>query len=45
MIVEFRAHACRYYVDRDGHPSGEQYLFKLALLPLRKLYGATRAAW
>jgi integrase len=44
VISAFWAHARTYYVSPDGTPSGELENFRLALRPLRRLYGPTPAA-
>ena len=33
----------KYYVDKEGNPSERQYHIRIALRPLRKLYGSTCA--
>ena len=44
VIAAFWRHAQTYYVDGAGKPSLELENFRLALRPLRRLYGATPAA-
>lgn len=44
MIHAFREHAKTYYVNGDGTPSGEFENYRLALRPLRRLYGSLLAA-
>jgi hypothetical protein len=44
VILEFWAHAKRYYANPDGSIGGEAENFRHALKPLRHLYGQTLAA-
>jgi integrase len=43
LLVAFRTHAEVHYRKPDGSPSGELENLKLALRPLRRLYGQTPA--
>src|SRR5687768_11723982 len=44
VIAEFWAHAKRYYAGSGGVRASEADNFRVALIPLRRLYGATVAA-
>lgn len=44
IVLAFWKHAQAYYVDSNGKPTGEAENYKLALRPLRRLYGAEPAA-
>ena len=44
VIAAYWRHTQRYYVGRDGKPTGEADTIRLALKPLKDLYGETRAA-
>jgi integrase len=44
IVLAFWTHAQSYYKLPDGSPSSELDAFKMALRPLRKLYGDTPAA-
>lgn len=44
VIAEFWAHAKAYYGSPNGSQTGELENFRVALIPLRRLYGATLAA-
>ncbi|HET6249495.1 MAG TPA: site-specific integrase [Tepidisphaeraceae bacterium] len=44
VAAAFCSHADAHYVHPDGTPTGEAHNFKLAMRPLRRLYGATPAA-
>ncbi len=43
LIVRYWSHAQRRYV-KNGKPTSEQHLFKMALAPVRELYGPTPVA-
>jgi integrase len=44
LMAAYWEHAQRYYRDRDGNPTGELNGIRLALRPLKELYGHTPAA-
>lgn len=44
LIDRFWQHACQYYRKPGGQPTGEAEVFKLALRPLRQLYGCSQAS-
>ena len=44
LIATFWRHVESYYVKSDGTPTSEVANFRLALWPLKELYGNTRAA-
>lgn len=44
LISRFWSHCVEYYRHRDGTPTDEVSSFRLALRPLRELYGETPAA-
>ncbi|MBI3461985.1 MAG: hypothetical protein HY000_02855 [Planctomycetes bacterium] len=43
LIVAFRRHVERYYRKPDGTPTSEQHNIRMALRPVRRLYGFTPA--
>jgi len=43
LIAAFKVHAEKYYRHLDGTPTGEVQNFRMALRPLRELYGRTQA--
>lgn len=44
VIAEYWSYAQSYYVNSQGESTGEAEHFRVAMGPLRRLYGATRAA-
>ena len=44
VLAAFWVHAKAYYVNPDGSPAGELDNFRLAMIPLRRMYAETPAA-
>src|SRR6185437_2802215 len=44
ICAAFRRHADAHYIHADGKPTGEADNFRLAMRPLRRLYGPTPAS-